>query len=405
MENPRSSVWSIFVLVALTGCDACSGTAGIEGGPCESDNPPASCGMACDSESPCPPAYYCGPAGTCTADCDPDIGGCTSDYYCAADGRCVPRPGRDGSPPDVAGYCAAVELMSRPVTPTVYLIVDQSGSMTAEDFGGQTRWDGLRQALLRTPDGLVASLEDRVRFGLALYSANGEGSTEGPAMGECPLITSVDPAIMNYTPIAGVYNPADPIDETPTGDAIEAVLARVVGEPDPDGNLTIFIVATDGEPDRCEQANPNPHPQAHAESIAAATHAFEAGIRTYMIWVGPDAARGHMQDMANAGTGLGAGGMAPYWVAGDEAGLTTALTEIVGGVLSCDVRLDGRIDPTMACEGTVMLNGRTIPCDDPDGWHAISETVIQLTGSACDELRAMAGSTLVASFPCGVILI
>jgi hypothetical protein len=210
---------------------------------------------------------------------------------------------------------------------------------------------------------------------------------------------------MNYGAIAAVYNPAVPIDETPTGDTIEAVLARILGDPDPDPNPTIFIVATDGEPDRCEQTDPNPTPEAQAESVMGATHAFEAGIRTYMIWVGPAPARAHMQDMANAGLGLGAGASAPYWIAGDEAGLRDALSAIVGGVLSCDIRLEGRIDPAKACEGSVTLNGRVIPCDDPDGWHAVSETVIQVTGAACDELTSMMGSVLTAEFPCDVILI
>jgi hypothetical protein len=401
VENPRSSVWSIFVLVALAGCDACSGTAGIEGGPCEGENPPATCGVACNPDSPCPPAYYCGPAGTCTADCDPGVGGCTSDYYCASDGRCVPRPGRDGSPPDVSGFCAAVNVTARPVTPTVILIVDQSGSMTAE-FDGRDRWNALRDELLRNPDGLVYALEGQVEFGLTLYSAVSEDVLPE---GECPRLENVDPAIMNYDAIAAVYNAADPLDETPTGDTIEAVLARVLGDPDPDGNPIIFIVATDGEPDRCEALNPNPTPEAQAESISAVEHAFTSGIRTYMISVGPEVSMAHMQDMANAGIGLGGAGAAPYWIAGDEEGLREALRSIVGGVLSCEVRLEGRIDPTMACDGTVMLNGRTLPCDDPNGWRAVSETVIQVQGTACEELQSTAGSLLEAQFPCDVILI
>jgi len=271
-----------------------------------------------------------------------------------------------------------------------------------DPFGSAgTRWNVLRRSLLDEPDGLISGLEGVVRFGLALYSARSDDM--GLPVGECPLITSVPPALNNHAGIARIYSPADPIDDTPTGDAIDAVLDSILGVPDPSPGPTIFIVATDGEPDRCEELDPQ---NGQAEAVAAVERGFGQRVQTYMISVGAGTvSAAHMQDMANAGLGrTAADSPAPYWVAGDDAGLRRALSDIVGGVLSCDVDLNGRIATDDACLGTVLLNGRDLPCDDANGWRAIGETQIRLEGDACAELTSGPGATLSARFPCDVVI-
>src|SRR5690606_13373876 len=113
---------------------------------------------------------------------------------------------------------------------------------------------------------------------------------------------------------------------------------------------------TDGEPDTCEQPNPQ---NGQAEALAAVTRAYRAGIRTYLISVGRDISEAHMQDVANAGVGNAEGAPdAPYWVAGDDIGLRNALRTIIAGEVSCTLSLEGRIDPERACEGRVAMTGR-----------------------------------------------
>jgi len=302
---------------------------------------------------------------------------------------------------DAPGICAAQRVQARRVTPNVILVVDQSGSMV-EGFGDSNRWDALRDSLLAEPDGLVATLQPAVRFGLALFSS--EAGDSGPAAGMCPLLTWVDPALDNLDAISAVYAPADPLDETPTGESIDAVLERLTMTPDPSADPTIFILATDGEPDTCAEPNPQ---NGQEESVAAVERAYLAGIRSFVISVGNDVGMAHLQDVANAGIGRRAGDPdAPFWVAGDDEGLRTALSDIVGGELSCVITLEGRIeDLTQACTGTVMLDGNPLACDDPDGWRAVDGTHIELTGAACERLLSNPRATLEASFPCGVILI
>src|SRR5688572_14958809 len=48
----------------------------------------------------------------------------------------------DGNPDSFTSGCGEVTVVVTPTTPTLVLLVDQSGSMT-EDFGGMGRWDAL----------------------------------------------------------------------------------------------------------------------------------------------------------------------------------------------------------------------------------------------------------------------
>lgn len=392
--------WGVALAVLwVAGCD-CEGPHDPLG-PCSRIEPPPTCGESCGGEDqePCPLGFYCSTQGACTQDCSPlspeaDCPGGT----CTEDGHCIGREIMDDAGErDANTFCADVRVQARRVTPNVILIVDQSGSMS-QGFGGSSRWDALRDSLLSRPDGFVADLESSVRFGLAMYSAR---AGDGAATGMCPLIEWVPPALDNYDAIAAVYEPADPIDETPTGQSVDAVIDRLNATPDPSMDPTIFILATDGEPDTCEQPNPQ---DGQPQVIAAVERAFGMGIRTFVISVGRDVSEEHLQDVANAGIGAGSG--APFWVAGDDEGLRRALSEIIGGQLSCTVNLSGRIeDVGEACTGRVELNGDVLPCDDPDGWRAVDETTIELQGEACERLQSTPGVTLEATFPCDVVLI
>jgi hypothetical protein len=405
-EEARMRRWmcSVAMMLVAWGCD-CAGPH-ADGGPCDGPRPPDTCDVPCSASEPCPAGYYCAEAGVCTADCDPlrPEEGCPGGV-CRSDGRCEAGALADASVDarvDASNVCADVHVEATRVTPNVILVVDQSGSMTA-GFGDGNRWDALRDSLLAEPEGLIAELQSVVRFGLALYSAEAPGND--PVPGTCPLITWVPPALDNLEPIRTVYEPADPIDETPTGASIDAVLDRLTMTPDPSTDPTIFILATDGEPDTCEQPNPQ---EGQPEALAAAERAYLAGVRTFVISVGEGTvSEEHLQDMANAGLGRGPGDPdAQFWEAGDDAGLREALRDIVGGELSCVVELDGRIENLDdACSGRVELNGTPIPCDDPDGWRAVDESHIELLGEACETLQSGPGATLDATFPCGVILI
>lgn len=402
----RLAIFCCFSILCACECGGTGGT-NVRAGPCAGSDPDPVCGRTCEDRL-CPDGFYCDmTTNECFADCDAETGeGCGANAVCTREGFCQPRQDSginrsDG--PQMDGACPSVVVETRRVTPNVLLIVDQSGSMN-EDFGGSDRWNALRDSLMDNPDGLVFSLQSQVRFGLALFTAQAEGNSAGPPIGMCPMVEIITPAIDNFGPIDAIYQPADPIDETPTGDSIDMILDTLLGAPDPSDDPTIFILATDGEPDRCEELNPQ---NGQDEALAAVERAYDAGIRTFIISVGEGTISDeHLQDVANAGVGVRGGDPdAPFYVAGDDDGLRDSLRAIIGGELSCVVELDGVIDPAAACEGSVVLNGRELDCDDPNGWEAIDGTHIEILGDSCDELQDATGATLEANFPCDVILI
>lgn len=299
-----------------------------------------------------------------------------------------------GMPPEITdGGCAEVQVVVEPIIPTLVLLVDQSGSMTG-DFGGQPRWDAMYETLMDPVDGVVASLQSQVRFGLTLYTSE-NGSLDG---GECPLLTTVDPALDNRDAIDGVFAPADPVDETPTGESLAAV-AQQLAEFNADGPKGI-VLATDGEPDTCAQPNPQ---DGQPEALAAAELAFELGITTHIISVGDDVGADHLQQMANVGVGRAPDDAmpAPYYQALDAQQLVEAFEEIIGTFVSCTLTIDGEVDLEQACDGTVTLDGVELECgtdyDLPDA------STLELLGDACATLKDGQEHSVQASWPCGAV--
>ncbi len=397
----RSFPW-LTIAALLSGLSACDGCSTNE--VCEQFG--AECGKACVDTFSCAEGLYCGPDATCTADCT-SSDQCGDGRSCTAHGECVDGSGASsstggstgefmgnggaGGGTGQGGDCPGVEVVFEPTTPTVLLLVDQSGSMT-ESFPGGDRWGVLYSTLMNPTTGIVASLQSQVRFGFSLFTGDGGAN--------CPQLSQVPIALNNYDPINAVYQPAGPLGETPTGDAITALLPALVAfnEPGPKA----IVLATDGEPDTCRQPNPQ---NGQAEAIQAAQNAFAQGVSLYIISVGNEVGAQHQQDMANAGTGKpldGSQGNSPYYPANDQSALQAAFLSIINGVRSCKLTLNGSVDPEHAGEGHVYVDGNEVGYQDPNGWQLNSPTEIELLGAACDAIQT-GNHTVTGSFGCGII--
>lgn len=291
------------------------------------------------------------------------------------------------------GVCGDINAVVSGLTPTVQLLIDQSGSMDA-DFGNTDRWDAVYSTLM-DDNGVVQQLDEAVSFGLTLYT-----SFEGDAGGVCPVLSSVAPALDNHAAMDAVFRPAGPEADTPTGESITAVAAQLAQISDP--GPKIIVLGTDGEPDTCAEPNPQ---NGQDEAVAAAQAAFSQGVRTFVISVGDEVGADHLQDMANAGVGLDPNGMdqADYFVALDAQQLVDAFRQIVGGVTGCVFTINGEVDPAKAAQGLVALDGDEL--EHGVDWRMLDGKTFEVLGDACEEIKNGDLHHVSAVFPCGVIIV
>jgi hypothetical protein len=355
------------------------------------------CGAACEADETCGAELFCGPEGRCTAECSPGVAECPIDYQCADHGRC------ERIPFDAAGLadaptCGTVEVDLSSEIPIVMLLLDQSSSMNEPFPGAIDRWRAMRDSLIDPATGVVAALEHAIEFGATLYTSH-----DGDAGGLCPVLIDVPPAADNYQPIADMLYDNAPDDDTPTGEAIDAVVATMVARGNPRGVPRYLVLATDGEPDRC--ADPDTQ-DGQTLAIAAADNAFGEGIRMFVLGVSSDIGAPHLQDVANAGAGREVGGAEnePYFTADDADQIADAFTTILGELRSCTFTIDGTVDLEVADQGDVRLNDRRLTYDDDDGWRLLDGETLELVGTACDEFRFTANVELTAEFPCGAVV-
>jgi hypothetical protein len=338
------------------------------------------------------------------------------------------QPGSSGAggtrSPMMPRGCNDLVVEFKPVTPTVMLVIDRSGSMWDFAYGtSPTRWQALYDALIPEATGAVPMFDNVVRFGLMTYTGN-------PAGGMCPILRYVEPALDNYDAIRKVIDEDSPKPafkaETPTGVALRDTISKLSALTGDDPQHIILV--TDGEPDSC--ATPDPQ-CGQDESIAALQSAFGMGVGTSVVGISSDVSARHLQDLANAGHGepvlapdvqymyncinpgfaslsatyAAAGtaqGTAPIYQPGDSQAIATALQTLIRGVYDCSFALNGEVDLARANLGTVMLDGSKLAYEDANGWRMRDNRTLQLLGTACASVQADA-SKLVISFPCDVV--
>ncbi|MBC8073633.1 MAG: VWA domain-containing protein [Deltaproteobacteria bacterium] len=272
--------------------------------------------------------------------------------------------------------CPELEEVLLPQTPTFQLVVDRSGSMD-EDFGGVSRWNAMVETLVGG-DGVVTRLQSDIRFGLTLYSNDGM---------QCPTVDSLGPQLDAADEISTALAATGPVGDTPTGESL-VVATQLVLDDTWEGEK-VLVLATDGEPDTC--AIPDPMgaevDQVRGVAVDAVTAAFEQGIRTFVISVGPELAEEHLQDLANAGVGADAGDPATFWVASDTDSLVAAFDAIVAGIRSCEFALDKPLTAQLAPSCTVTVNDTPVAYQDANGWDLPDENTLELVGTACESIQ------------------
>jgi hypothetical protein len=339
--------------------------------------------------------------------------------------------------------CQMFTINFEPKVPTVFVLVDRSGSMF--DSGG---WEPLRMGVLD----VVKSLQNQIRFAF--------GSFTGEIGQTCPMFDKVPADLNNYEPIAALYNSLKKPTkgETPTSQTMALVKDILKNDPAPGDRFILFV--TDGEPDYCSDGNalcPVDSVVGVLQNLhAAQITTFVFGVQSTLANVSPAT----LQAFANAGGGFDVVPTAPKmdifnqcfyggdanaigwkadfaaagkngtanmgdtlgtYMAGtnpgnamvfkpsatDQKALTDQIASVVSGVKSCLFDLTGkiRVDTKQLAKAGVKIEGMSIQLDETgtNGWHMKSETQLELVGDACATWRKPETKTIDFNFPCEII--
>lgn len=220
-----------------------------------------------------------------------------------------------GGNPDAAA-CQQKEVMFTPTNPTVYLLVDRSGSMFHCLTGAtgdavcsdpnNTSWTNLRKAI----ENVLPTLDSQVRFGFTtVWGTNPMNSGMCPSI-QGMLTDNVAPALNNAAAIAAKYDslmfPPNSTQagikfESPASESLDNVTKALMKDTSPGSKYIIFI--TDGQPDYCDDSNSLCAPDSVIWKLQTA---FNAGIKTIVMGIQTplfDLAPGVLQAWANAGAG------------------------------------------------------------------------------------------------------
>ena len=317
------------------------------------------------------------------------------------------------------GQCARQDISFTRVTPTVWLVLDGSGSML-EPLADRTRWEALREALMDPMGGVVKQLEADVHWGLVVYDGPVPGGgmqgilpdggvvmfTAPPAT-SCPRVVSVEPKANNYNDLNTAITPLPLGGSTPTDKAIEAVISHLpdMGNTqvlDGKSNPTIVVLATDGAPnDFCTEVGfLQPPIDSRPKVISAVSTLAKAEIKTYVISLagGDQMLTQHLTEVAAAGkTGK------PPFIPMNKEELVQTFREIIGPGAACDVVLNGKVKEGSECKGKILINGKELPCNDPNGWRMKDSSTVSIQGTACEQYKADKQSFLQADFPCDIV--
>jgi hypothetical protein len=356
--------------------------------------------------------------------------------------------------------CQMASYTFEPKIPTVFMLVDQSGSMFDCQDGGasdpqgrgcadhdNTSWYPLRDGALE----LIEALQAEVRFGFAPLG--------GEMSNACPNPMLVAPDFNNYDAIAAQYNALEAPEkgETPVSKVLDVVGELLLGDTSP-GDRFILLV-TDGEPDYCSDGDglcpadsavfklqtlytagvrtlvfglPAPQGQfgMNAPSILAAFANAGAGepvlrmgtATEFTFWDECNFKTPWAEDLvltgkpAERGSELGTyspeGGTATVYQpeATNQQALVELLRAALSGVKSCTFDLSNvngqsiKVDLNKLAEASVAIEGVQVPQDPTNGWSMASETQLVLNGAACDTWRTPENDDIAFNFPCNTII-
>jgi hypothetical protein len=195
---------------------------------------------------------------------------------------------RGGAPPDLGPImemdpnkadCAAIANKGEQITVDIYVMFDQSLSMTCMIPAGGDRWTAVKNALQQfVMDPGAAGINVGIQyFGLGPNGTPGGLNSSCTAADYEKADVEIGPLPMNTMAIVNSLNAHMPATNTPTTPALQGAINHAIAWKNAHpGHTVVVVLVTDGQPNGCGMV---------ADVAAAATQGAMATIPTYVIGV------------------------------------------------------------------------------------------------------------------------
>ena len=297
--------------------------------------------------------------------------------------------GGGGGGPAYDASCPSVSFTATATVPSVQLLIDRSVSMayTLDTATGVSRYQAVSNAVFQ----VVGQLQAKVLFGATMFTQ--------PSASTClHLDSTASRKLMNLAQVQQLFQTLSPAGFTPTAAAVAQTAALFAASPPPAHSPPVIVLATDGLPNNCQTFN-----DPSADAVAAVADAHAAGIRTFVLGIAGVQGQ-FLQDVANAGQGVHPGQPnAPYFTANSSADLNLALQTLIGGVASCELAINGDVDPQFANSGTIKLDGALLHYGTE--WDLVDSGTLRLKGAACTTFKTTPNAHVDATFPCTAVIL
>jgi hypothetical protein len=321
----------------------------------------------------------------------PDVGG--------TDGS---NPPPDSGPPPVDGGCGGEKVVgSTQVVPNVHLVLDQSGSMSMEDFGANSEQ---RLAVLkRVAKNVVGNpaLANKIRWGLTSFPKGADDVAAENCILSCDPFDfnafqmcadqcdamyggcnppmggpDVEPGADTVAAVSSGIDAMNPQGGTPSAETLESVKSYLPMYTSAD-HPTFVLFGTDGEPTCSDD-------EQGTKTIAAAQALNDAGIKVFVVGISLGGAAADILNQVAVAGGAPRQQNPRFYPATNEQELTDSLSAITQGLASCTFRLDQPAPNPLVVQ--VYLGSTSLPRNDPNGFTYSFENgagSITLNGNAC----------------------
>lgn len=317
-----------------------------------------------------------------------------------------------------AGTCGTTTIELEIQRPNFYFVLDSSESMLEPmpGAGGVTRHLAARRAIAD----MLRLVGHRVNFGAASFPSEGGCSPgaevfpvrEGDPLSESSASNTDGPALDGLT---FTLRNQTPLGATPIAETLRTLAPELQQL---DGMVSVFLL-TDGAPncDVSEPCQPNqcipniealrlddgiicgqhldccsPDNAPHLcldqdDAVDAVAELADGGIRTFVIGIpGSETYEQVLSAMAGAADTARVGEETDYYQVQDAEDLALTLTDLGQELaLSCDLDLGSA--PSRPELIFVVAGDQQLARDDDNGWSWTDDSIITLTGDACDNWK------------------